>query len=61
MIVGVMSGVNAQSTDTGYKCYPEVGKPCPDFTLNNVAYYSKKKVSLNDFKGKWLILDFWNK
>jgi thiol-disulfide isomerase/thioredoxin len=41
--------------------YPEVGKPCPEFLLKNVAYYKKKEVKLSDFKGKWLILDFWNK
>ena len=42
------------------KVYPEVGKPCPDFILRNIKYYSKKHASLSDFKGKWLILDFWN-
>jgi thiol-disulfide isomerase/thioredoxin len=38
---------------------PEVGKPLPDFTLNNVTHFKKTKVSLSDFKGKWLFLDFW--
>lgn len=37
----------------------QIGKPCPDFTLDNVNYYAQKKVTLNDFKGKWLTLDFW--
>jgi len=46
------------SSDT---LYPEVGKPCPQFLLKNVAYYKKKEVKLADFKGKWLVLDFWNK
>lgn len=41
--------------------YPEIGKSCPDFHFNEVAYYSKKSVSLNDFKGQWLMLDFWNR
>jgi len=39
---------------------PQVGKPMPDFLLNDVQNYRKKQVSLSDFKGKWLILDFWN-
>ena len=38
---------------------PEVGKPCPDFVLETVTHYSKRKVTLKDFKGQWLILDFW--
>lgn len=41
--------------------YPEVGKPCPEFVLKNVNYYNKKQVTLSDFKGKWLVLDFWTK
>ncbi|HEY4061118.1 MAG TPA: redoxin domain-containing protein [Puia sp.] len=41
--------------------YPEIGKPCPDFELHNIKYYRKKQASLEDFSGKWLVLDFWNK
>ena len=37
---------------------PEIGKPIPEFTLN-VHYFKTKSVSINDFKGKWLFLDFW--
>ncbi|MES2107955.1 MAG: TlpA disulfide reductase family protein [Bacteroidota bacterium] len=42
-----------------YEAYFEVGKPCPDFHFDNVTNWSKKQVSLSDFRGKWLILDFW--
>lgn len=38
-----------------------VGKPLPRFTLNEVKYFKKKKVTLDDFKGNWLILDCWNR
>lgn len=38
---------------------PEVGKPMPDFTLDNITHFSTPRASLMDFKGKWLILDFW--
>lgn len=38
---------------------PSIGEPCPDFKLDHVTHYSKKQVTLNDFKGKWLLLDFW--
>lgn len=47
--------IKAQSTVQ----YPEVGKPMPDFKLTDVNYYAKRKVNLSDFKGKWLVLDFW--
>ncbi len=33
-----------------------VGKPAPDFTLNDTA---GNPVSLSSFKGKYLLLDFW--
>jgi thiol-disulfide isomerase/thioredoxin len=41
--------------------YPEIGKPCPDFVLRNIKYYSKKQATLKDFRGKWLLLDFWSR
>jgi thiol-disulfide isomerase/thioredoxin len=40
---------------------PEVGQPCPDFYFKDVRFYSQKHVSLADFKGRWLVLDFWNR
>lgn len=39
--------------------FPKVGQPCPDFILPNVKYFHKKEVVLEDFKGKWLVLDFF--
>jgi len=38
----------------------QVDKPIGNFILNDVRYYTKKSVTNEDFKGKWLILDFWN-
>jgi thiol-disulfide isomerase/thioredoxin len=40
---------------------PETGKQYPDFTLRGIEHFSRKNATLDDFKGKWLILDFWNK
>ncbi|MBD5346520.1 MAG: TlpA family protein disulfide reductase [Bacteroides sp.] len=34
----------------------QVGNPAPDFTLPDAQ---GKQVSLSDFKGKWVMLDFW--
>ena len=39
---------------------PEIGKACPDFALTNIQYYNKDKVTLSDFRGKHLILDFFS-
>lgn len=49
------------SQNTPQPTLPEVGKPMPDFTLTDVHFFSKRQVSLSDFKGKWLFLDFWFK
>jgi thiol-disulfide isomerase/thioredoxin len=31
----------------------------PAFNLNNLNYYKTTHTSLSDFKGNWLVLDFW--
>ncbi len=49
----------AQSKDNNV--FPEVGKPCPDFTIRNVAYYPTSVVRPSDFRKKWLVLDFFDK
>lgn len=49
------------TSDAQTKPMLEVGKPMPDFVLNDVHYYNKSSVSLKDFRGKWLMLDFWNR
>ncbi|HVZ96308.1 MAG TPA: redoxin domain-containing protein, partial [Chitinophagaceae bacterium] len=48
-------------TDNNNLSEPEVGKPCPPFFLKRIDYYTKKTASLDDFEGKWLVLDFWAK
>src|ERR1043165_5719108 len=39
---------------------PEVGKKYSSFVLRNIENYSKKEIKVSDFKGKWLVLDFWS-
>jgi len=39
---------------------PEVGKLMPELTIRNIRYYPQREVNIRDFKGKWLLLDFWN-
>jgi len=37
----------------------EVGSPAPPFTLDAVVNLEFKKVSLNDYRGKWVVLFFY--
>ena len=57
LLNSISSPLNAQSQDG----QPHVGEPLPDFLLSDVQYYPEREVTLNTFKGKWLILDFWFK
>lgn len=62
VLIGLKSSqyVNAQSAlFKSDVTKPEVGKPMPDFKLDNITHYKLKEASLEDFKGKWLFLDFW--
>jgi peroxiredoxin len=34
----------------------QVGQPAPNFTINTI---DGKKISLSDFKGKYVLIDFW--
>lgn len=38
---------------------PEIGKQLPDFELNDVKYFNKRRIDQNDLKGKWSFIDFW--
>ncbi len=49
----------AQATST--KDAPEIGKAVPAFELTNMGNFSKPKMASRSFKGRFLIIDFWNK
>ncbi len=38
---------------------PRIGESCPGFKLDPVLYYKDRTLSLEDAKGKWLVLAFW--
>jgi len=57
-IIVLITQVKGQALDT--LSYPEVGKPMPDLMIRNIAYYPKKQAAIGDFRGKWLLLDFWD-
>lgn len=48
----------AQTTTKDIKAL-SVGDQCPNFSFNNVINLSKNNLSLSDYSGKLLILDFW--
>jgi thiol-disulfide isomerase/thioredoxin len=39
----------------------KIGDTVPDLVLNNIINYKSNAAKLSDFKGKAIILDFWNK
>ncbi len=53
-----LAQTKGQGSDT--LSYPEVGKPMPDILIRNITYYPKKQAGIRDFRGKWLLLDFWD-
>lgn len=42
-------------------CSPKIGKPAPKFEAEAYHQDDTKKISLSDYKGKWLILMFYPK
>lgn len=57
LLFGIQTYADANPTQQFSRL--KVGEAFPNFLFDNVEYSSKHSVSLNDFKGKWLILDFW--
>ncbi|WP_299672841.1 TlpA disulfide reductase family protein [uncultured Polaribacter sp.] len=38
----------------------EIGKPFPTHVFKDVHFYDKAEVAIHDFRGKWLVLDFFS-
>src|SRR5690606_29260065 len=38
---------------------PEIGEKAPEIEFKNIFNYSRNSVRLSEFKGKFVILDFW--
>jgi len=52
--------VQAQ-TEEEKNFYPTVGRKMPEIEINHIKYFNKSSVNSNDFKGKWVVFDFWNR
>ncbi|EHQ27030.1 Redoxin domain protein [Mucilaginibacter paludis DSM 18603] len=39
--------------------YPKIGDTFENYTFTDIVNYSKARVSTDEFRGKWLVLDFW--
>ncbi|QEK10986.1 redoxin domain-containing protein [Crassaminicella thermophila] len=39
--------------------YFDLGDPAPDFTLEGIINKELKKVSLHDYRGKWVVVFFY--
>ncbi len=38
---------------------PKIGEPMPDVLLNGIHHYKRTGARISDFRGRWLILDYW--
>lgn len=56
ILLGLIVKVNVYSQ---IQAVPRVGEPFPDFIFE-VNDFKKDKVKLDDFKGKWLVINFWS-
>lgn len=41
--------------------YPKVGESIKDHVFTDLENFAQKTVKISDFRGKWLILDFWGR
>lgn len=57
--IGKKESITEELLQNEVEVYPEIGKPCPDFVLEDLQYYHDDAVALNDLKGKPVILDFF--
>lgn len=60
LILGSLYGT-AAAQGANIPAVPEIGKTAPFFELKNIGNFPKKSVTSTSLKGRYVILDFWNK
>ena len=56
----LLNTVKAQSVNSYAASTSRMDKPCPNFVFDTLLNYKKEKVALADWKGRYVILDFWS-
>ena len=54
-----LSGQGLAQSRQGAVVPLEIGDPLPDLRLDNVLNHPTGTIQLSDYRGRWLILDFW--
>ncbi|MHA4896220.1 TlpA family protein disulfide reductase [Pedobacter sp. PWIIR3] len=41
--------------------YPQIGEKLEDHTFTDLVNYPERTLKISDFRGKWLVIDFWSR
>jgi thiol-disulfide isomerase/thioredoxin len=61
MAIVFLGGLPAWSQTVNQRQYLDTGDHVPDLVVQNVSNWTKSSFRLSDFRGKLLILDFWDR
>jgi len=59
LLISVIEFSTAYSQKDAKRPFPIIGDSIENHIFTDLVNYPKKQAAINDFKGKWLILDFW--
>jgi thiol-disulfide isomerase/thioredoxin len=59
LTVIIISTVRSQSVNISTTGDPLVNQLCPEFSFDTLFSYKKEKLALSEFRGKFVIVDFW--
>lgn len=62
IVVSLILLVSGLKCQTAFEIFtPSIGDTIPEYKFTDLRNHPKETLSLNELKGKWLILDFWSK
>jgi thiol-disulfide isomerase/thioredoxin len=59
VLTALCNSVRAQSVNVNVTANPLINQLCPAFSFDTLLNYKSDKLSLEDLKGKFVIVDFW--